>query len=387
MSTLHRRLQPAGRRRARVGGMRAETGPLPARAPTPLDSMPLASDVRVDSAGRLVGSLVGEGTGTAVTLLSSDTLLIRILATRFRPELTSGEGDLWSNLRRQDSVPSRSGPRVSLAPWSALHWATPTSRCRRVLLRGNRCTDDTRGARLELMVQPDSVSGDPAAPRSGARYLPRRRPGRPARARAGPARAARGSRRRSWCDQLIGRTSAYLDSALTAEYPDLQARPLHSEQIEVNTLADLSAADVIRLPRRRGADPVRRLPPPAPRPRRARYPGHDRRDGVGQRGDLAPGDLPPHRARLDRRPARRPSGRSAGRSTGVGCSPSATSPMPGPISGWSRSTSATAASVGIIQPAGNVVVAAAEVEGWRGVKIYTRTGDTGETAAVRRRTG
>ncbi|MEZ0333253.1 MAG: hypothetical protein ACAI18_04530, partial [Gemmatimonadales bacterium] len=129
-------------------GMRAETGPLPARAPTPLDSMPLASDVRVDSAGRLVGSLVGEGTGTAVTLLSSDTLLIRALATRFQPELTRGEGDLWSNLRRQDSVPLGRSSAVARAMVGSPLGHTDVS-LSALLLRGNRCIDDTRGARLE----------------------------------------------------------------------------------------------------------------------------------------------------------------------------------------------------------------------------------------------
>ena len=85
-------------------GMRTETGLLPVSPPAPLDSMPVASDVRVDSAGRLVGSFVGEGTSRAVHLLSSDTLLIRTLAGRFRPDLLAGGSDLWTNLRREDSV-------------------------------------------------------------------------------------------------------------------------------------------------------------------------------------------------------------------------------------------------------------------------------------------
>jgi hypothetical protein len=224
-------------------GMRAETGPLPARAPTPLDSMPLASDVRVDSAGRLVGSLVGEGTSMAVTLLSSDTLLIRALATRFRPELTRGEGDLWSNLRRQDSVPLGRSSAVARAMVGSPLGHTDVS-LSALLLRGNRCIDDPRGARLELVVQPDSASGDPPlrGPVLGT-FLAADQAGR--RERGLVRREPLAEPSPELVDQLIGRTSAYLDSALTAEYPGLQARPLHSEQIEVNTLADLSAADVI----------------------------------------------------------------------------------------------------------------------------------------------
>jgi hypothetical protein len=39
------------------------------RPPSPLDSMSVASDVRVDSLGYMVGSFVGEGTSRAVHLL------------------------------------------------------------------------------------------------------------------------------------------------------------------------------------------------------------------------------------------------------------------------------------------------------------------------------
>src|SRR5688572_17552238 len=70
------------------------------RPPAPLDSLPLASDVRLDSAGYLAGSFVGEGTSRQVHLLSSDTVLIETLARRFRPDLVQDEPDLWGSLRR-----------------------------------------------------------------------------------------------------------------------------------------------------------------------------------------------------------------------------------------------------------------------------------------------
>jgi hypothetical protein len=37
----------------------------------------------------------------------------------------------------------------------------------------------------------------------------------------------------------------HLDSTFAARYPGLQLRPLHSRRIEINTLADIDAADVI----------------------------------------------------------------------------------------------------------------------------------------------
>src|SRR5690349_23314001 len=46
------------------------------RPPAALDSIPLASDARIDSAGYLAGSFVGEGTSRAIHLLSSDSVFI-----------------------------------------------------------------------------------------------------------------------------------------------------------------------------------------------------------------------------------------------------------------------------------------------------------------------
>jgi hypothetical protein len=233
-------------------GMRTETGPLPARPPTPLDSMPLASDVRVDTAGHLVGSFVGEGTNRAVHLLSSDTVLIRTLASRFRPDLLAEPG-LWNSLRREDSVPlGRSEARRTLAGrgpgfvramvGSSLgHTEVSVSQ---LLLRGNSCIGDPRGARLELVVRPDSAPGDPPlrGPVLGT-FLAGDEAGR--RERGLILREPLDDPSPELVDRLIDRTSAFLDSTLTELYPGLQVRPLHADRVEVNTLADLSAADVI----------------------------------------------------------------------------------------------------------------------------------------------
>jgi hypothetical protein len=70
------------------------------RPPTPLDSMSVASDVRVDSLGYLVGSFVGEGTSRSLHLLSSDTALIAGLLRRYRPDLVQ-PGDTWASLARE----------------------------------------------------------------------------------------------------------------------------------------------------------------------------------------------------------------------------------------------------------------------------------------------
>ena len=60
------------------------------RPAAPLDAMGVASDARIDSAGVLAGSFVGEGTARGVHLLSSDTVFIAELARRYRPDLFQG---------------------------------------------------------------------------------------------------------------------------------------------------------------------------------------------------------------------------------------------------------------------------------------------------------
>ena len=72
------------------------------RPPAPLDSLPLASDARVDSAGTLAGSFVGEGTPRAIHLLSSDTVFIGSLLRRFRPDLSAT--DPWAALAARGVV-------------------------------------------------------------------------------------------------------------------------------------------------------------------------------------------------------------------------------------------------------------------------------------------
>jgi len=222
--------------------------------PAPLDSLPLASDVRMDSAGYLAGSFVGEGTSRQIHLLSSDTVLIETLARRFRPDLFQDEFGLWHNLRRARVVSLTSqerrrtvaggGPRAVLAMVGSPLGHTEVTMSE-VLLRGSRCFErGARGARAELIVHPDSAADDP----------PLRGPVLGTFLSAGESgRRERGLVRRPQLrepsavlvNQLIERTALYLDSTFAARYPGLQLRPLHSERIEVNTLADIDAADVM----------------------------------------------------------------------------------------------------------------------------------------------
>jgi hypothetical protein len=80
------------------------------RPPAPIDSLPLASDARVDSLGFLAGSFVGEGTTRAIHLLSSDTGLMAELARRYAPDLPAGPA-LWRELDARRTVVLGQGRR------------------------------------------------------------------------------------------------------------------------------------------------------------------------------------------------------------------------------------------------------------------------------------
>jgi hypothetical protein len=222
-------------------------GPLPA----PLDSLPLASDVRIDSLGFLAGSFVGEGTARAVHLLSSDTAVIAELARRYAPELPAGPA-LWRELQRRGRVPvSRAslrrrtvagqGPRVHLAIVGTPLGHTEVT-VAGLALHGGGC--GTGHYQAELVVADDPEPGDPAlrGPVLGTLLSwdarPRHRSGMVRRPEAAALTAG-------VTDTLLARTGRSLDSALAERHPGLGLRPAGPVRIEVNTLADLDAADVI----------------------------------------------------------------------------------------------------------------------------------------------
>jgi hypothetical protein len=229
------------------------------RSPTPLDSLEVASDARVDSLGRLAGSFVGEGTPRQVHLLSTDTGFIAQLARTFRPDLPRGD-DLWIELERRKAVviEGSDGHRRLGAVGVRTMVGSPLGHTevavRLAYLRGGTCDRGGGGAQAELVVEGSQPSGHP----------PLRGPvlGSFVSSDAG-SQHERGVVRRpvlpepsdSLVRALIDRTALYLDSALSAEYDWVALRPLQDSRIEINTLADVDAADVI--PFRAGDDRIR----------------------------------------------------------------------------------------------------------------------------------
>jgi hypothetical protein len=222
------------------------------RPPAPLDSLGVASDARVDSAGRLVGSFVGEGTSRAVHLLSSDTGFIAALMRRYRPDLANAR-DPWAALEAERVVPlggeqrrrtvGGSGPAVESAVVGSPLGHTDV-RVEAVLLRGGRPGCGARGAQAELIVADDRLADDPplrgpvlGSLRTGV--AAERRPGELVRRDTVPAPSP------GLIQELVGRTGQVLDSTLGARYPALELRPGAGARVEINTLADVDAADVV----------------------------------------------------------------------------------------------------------------------------------------------
>ena len=203
------------------------------RPPAPLDSLPLASDARVDSAGYLAGSFVGEGTSRAVHLLSSDTAFIASLVRRFRPDLAAAP-DPWAALARERVRAARSPGRPahggrargrgSSRRSSARRWGTRPCEVEAVLLHGGGAAAAARGAQAELIVADDRLGRRPAAAGPGARLAPDRR-GRANRREPGlvrrdsvPAPSA------GLTGELVGRTERALDSHARRRLPRARAQ-------------------------------------------------------------------------------------------------------------------------------------------------------------------
>jgi hypothetical protein len=222
------------------------------RPPAPLDSLPLASDARIDSAGRLAGSFVGEGTSRAVHLLSSDTAFIAVLLRRYRPDVGRA-ADPWAALSRGRMVALFGGRRRTGGPGPQVELAVVGSplghtevQVEAALIRGGAggaC--GARGAQIELVMADDRVRGDPPlrGPVLGSLRLG-----------AAAERTTEGGlvRRDSLAEpsagligELVGRTERALDSTLGADYRPLALEADPDARLEINTLADVDAADVI----------------------------------------------------------------------------------------------------------------------------------------------
>ncbi len=220
------------------------------RPPAQLDSMSVASDVRIDSAGYLVGSFVGEGTSQSVHLLSSDTGLVAGLLRRYRPNLVQ-PGDIWGSLSRAGVVAlssagrrytSTGAPKVDQALVGSPLGHTAV-RVGAIQVRGSSC--GWRGTQVEIVVD---------RPEGGA---PLRGPvlGSFTRSAASGVQSDRDQEFRSrepvpppgagLTDELIGRTGAVMDSVLDQSYRSLALQRPADPRLEINTLSDVDAADVI----------------------------------------------------------------------------------------------------------------------------------------------
>ena len=215
------------------------------RPPAAIDRMTTASDARIDSAGRLVGSFVGEGTSRAVHLLSSDTALIAELVRRFAPRRTT---EPWEALSKAGliRIPVRTakddaarGPLVQVG-----RVGTPEGRtgvvATSLLVRAGRC--GWRGSQAELVVEETRRETGPVlrGPVIGSLVT--------ARTETAPdgfiEREPLPHPDDALVRELVDRTRRAIDSSLAAQHPTVRARPASGHPIEINSLGDIDAGDV-----------------------------------------------------------------------------------------------------------------------------------------------
>lgn len=211
----------------------------------------IASDARIDSAGGLRGSFVGEGTSRAVHLISSDTGFIAMLIRRYRPDAIQG-GDLWGSLARLGTVSidvaeltSRDASYLPRVASPAGHTDVQLSA---LVARGGTC--GWRGAQAELIVHaPAAGIAVPSlrGPVVGSFRLASEVTGRLART-VPPAPGSELQR------SLIDRTGRALDSMVNRRLNTSQRylRPVTEGTLSINTLADIDAADILAINKRSG---------------------------------------------------------------------------------------------------------------------------------------
>jgi hypothetical protein len=216
------------------------------RPPAPLDQATISSDARLDSSGAIAGSFVGEGTSREVHLLSSDTTLIADLARRYRP-VHDRRGDIWQWLAMRRTFAINVDPRTdsALARQGMLVGSpdghTPV-RLTTILLRGSAC--GWRGAQAELIVEAVR-SGGPSlrGPVVGALFAPEdwlSQTNREFRETISPPSP-------ELTDSLLAWTGLAMDSLLERQLParDLPLAAIAGGSLSLNGLADQNAADVL----------------------------------------------------------------------------------------------------------------------------------------------
>jgi hypothetical protein len=220
------------------------------RPPSPLDSMSVASDVRIDSLGYLVGSFVGEGTSRGMHLLSSDTGLVAGLVRRYRRDLIQPDQP-WGPLAREGTVAlgatggrrrTAGSPRIERALVGSPLGQTGVAP-RAILLRGSPC--GWRGTQVEIIV--DRERGSLGPPLQGPvlgsltrldSSAPQENPEFRRREPVAPPGAV-------LVDELVAQTGRAMDSLLASRFPSLVLRGPADSRLEINTLSDVDAADVI----------------------------------------------------------------------------------------------------------------------------------------------
>jgi hypothetical protein len=216
------------------------------RPPAPLDQAAVSSDARLDSSGAIAGSFVGEGTSRQVHFLSSDTGFIADLARRFRPE-RDRRGDLWQWLaiRRNFAVtldPTKDSALVHQGALAgSLDGHTPV-RIRTIVLHGSSC--GWRGTQAELVVEAARRSGlSLRGPVVGAFFAPEDWLSRTDREYRDDVEQPS----HELADSLIEWTARAMDSALDRKLGNRDV-PLAREaggELSLNGLADEDAADIL----------------------------------------------------------------------------------------------------------------------------------------------
>lgn len=226
-----------------LGGCGISLGSLFEERPAhPLDRFTVTSDARLDSTGGIRGSFVGEGTSRAVHLVSTDTAFIAALARRQRPDLGQG-GTLWSSLARAGTVvldpATLTPPGGRYRPMVGSPEGRTDVQVTGALIRAGTC--GWRGTQAELIV-----SGP-----GGGREVPGLRGPVVASFRLDGEVEGRRLRRppplpsNALIDTLLSRTRLALDSLLFTGERGERLRSLAPEQVPLNSLLDIDAADLI----------------------------------------------------------------------------------------------------------------------------------------------
>ncbi len=228
---------------AAIGGL-GSSGP--ERPPLPLDQADISSDARLDSTGIIAGSFIGEGTSRAVHLISSDRALVSDLARRFRPGPPDRRADplLWLRQQHRYAI-NLDRVADSMLLRETMLVGSPDGHTRvqltGIVLEAARC--QRGGVRAEFIVEPPRNEGvSLRGPVVGSFRSPDTH--WPVRDRARREELPEPSA--ELIDTLLLETGRVMDSLLDRRL-SARDRPLEpvTRRLAVNTLEDEDAADVI----------------------------------------------------------------------------------------------------------------------------------------------